>query len=85
LGKREGVIFIPAHLAEKVIINSEFIALRDKFGIQRLKEGKYTPGQIDQAWSREIKDDFLKWVNDNPTLLPMSRAELDKFMKDRNW
>jgi 4-hydroxy-4-methyl-2-oxoglutarate aldolase len=85
LGKREGVIFIPAHLAEKVIINSEFIALRDKFGIQKLKEGKYTPGQIDQAWTKEIKDDFLKWINDNPKLLPMTRAELDKFMKDRNW
>ena len=65
LGKREGVIFIPAHLAEKVIINSEFIALRDKFGIQRLKEGKYTPGQIDQAWTREIKDDFLIPSKDN--------------------
>ena len=39
-----------------------FIALRDKFGHQRLREGKYTPGQIDTRWTDEIKADFLKWL-----------------------
>lgn len=85
LAKREGVVFIPAHLAEKVVINAEFIALRDQFGIQRLKEGKYTPGQIDTRWTDEIKEDFLGWLDDNPDKLPMSRAELDAFMEKRNW
>ncbi|MEL6256411.1 MAG: RraA family protein, partial [Bacteroidota bacterium] len=47
LAKREGIMFIPAHLAEKVVITSEIIRLRDLFGITRLKEGKYSPGQID--------------------------------------
>jgi len=27
----------------------------------------------------------LQWIKDNPGKLPMSREELDKFMKDRNW
>ncbi|HLF35595.1 MAG TPA: hypothetical protein VI583_15235 [Cyclobacteriaceae bacterium] len=85
LAKKEGVIFIPAHLLEKVVINAEFIGLRDQFGHQRLKEGKYTPGQIDSSWSDEIKNDFLKWIDDHPNLLPMSRKELDEFMKDRTW
>jgi regulator of RNase E activity RraA len=85
LAKREGVIFIPAHLAEKVAITAEFIMLRDQFGHQRLKEGKYTPGQIDARWTDEIKKDFLKWIDDNPNLLPMTREELDKYMKDRTW
>lgn len=85
LAKREGVIFIPSHLAEEVIITSEFIALRDQFGIQRLKEGKYTPGQIDTRWTDEIKEDFLSWLDDNPDKLPMSRAELDEYMKNRTW
>ena len=85
LAKREGVIFIPAHLAEKVVINAEFIALRDAFGIQKLKEGKYTPGQIDTRWTDEIKEDFLGWLDDNPDLLPMTREELDAFMEKRNW
>ncbi len=85
LAKREGVIFIPAHLAEKVVINAEFIALRDAFGIQRLKEGKYTPGQIDTRWTDEIKEDFLGWLDENPDLLPMTREELDAFLEKRNW
>ncbi len=85
LGKKEGLIFIPAHLAEKVIVNSEFIALRDQFGHQRLREGKYTPGEIDMKWNDTIKNDFLKWVKDNPDKLQMTPTEFDAFMKERNW
>ena len=44
LAKKEGVIFIPAHLAEKVVVTSEVVRLRDLFGITRLKEGKIHPG-----------------------------------------
>src|SRR6185295_12815296 len=47
LAKREGVIFIPAHLAEEVVRQSEEISLRDRFSHQRLREGRYTPGQVD--------------------------------------
>ena len=85
LAKKYGVVFIPAHLLDTVVLNAEFIALRDQFGHQRLREGKYTPGQIDTQWTDEIKKDFLQWIKDNPGKLPMSREELDKFMKDRNW
>ena len=85
LAKREGVIFIPPHKLEQVVIHAEFIMLRDKFGHQRLKEGRYTPGQIDGRWSEEIKQDFLKWIDKNPDLLPMSRKELDVYLKERTW
>ncbi len=85
LAKKGGIVFIPAHLVEDVVLNAEFIALRDAFGHQRLREGKYTPGQIDTQWTAEIKTDFLKWLDDNPKKLPMSRAELDQFMKNRTW
>lgn len=85
LAKKGGVVFIPAYLVEEVVLNSEFISLRDAFGHQRLREGKYTPGQIDTQWTSEIKNDFLKWLDGNPEKLPMTRAELDRFMKDRSW
>lgn len=85
LARKGGVVFIPAHLVEEVVLNAEFIALRDAYGHQRLREGKYTPGQIDTQWTDEIKKDFIQWLNDNPSKLPMSREELDKFMKDRTW
>src|SRR6185369_9728792 len=54
LAKKYGVVFIPAHLLEEVVLNAEFINLRDQFGHQRLREQKYTPGQIDQRWTDEI-------------------------------
>ena len=85
LAKKEGIVFIPPHLLEKVVINAEFIGLKDKFGHQRLREGTYTPGQIDGRWSDEIKTDFLKWIDDNPDLLPMSRSELEEYLKNRTW
>jgi 4-hydroxy-4-methyl-2-oxoglutarate aldolase len=85
LAKKTGIVFIPAHLVEDLVLNAEFIALRDQFGHQRLREGKYTPGQIDQQWSDEIKNDFLSWLDQNAGKLPMSRQELDAYMKNRTW
>jgi 4-hydroxy-4-methyl-2-oxoglutarate aldolase len=85
LAKKGGVVFIPAHLVEDLVINAEFIALRDQFGHQRLREGKYTPGEIDQQWTDAIKKDFLGWLDQNASKLPMSRKELDEYMKSRTW
>ena len=61
LGTREGIIFVPPHLAEDVCTRSEDIRMRDKFGHQRLREGKYTPGQIDRKWTDDIQADFDEW------------------------
>lgn len=83
LANNYGTIFIPSHLVEDLVINAEFIMFRDRFGIQRLKEGKYTPGEIDSQWNETIKKDFLDWLNDQKDL-PMSK-ELDSFLKERNW
>lgn len=84
LAKKTGTIFIPAALVEDLVLNAEFVALRDDFGHQRLKEGKYTPGEIDQQWTDAIKKDFLQWL-DTQKNLPMSRKELDDYMKSRTW
>jgi hypothetical protein len=64
---------------------SEVITLRDEFGHMRLKEGKYTPGQIDTRWSKEIEADFAKWLDANPGKLKMSRAQMDQLLKTRTW
>jgi len=85
LAKKYGTIFIPAHLVEELVLTSEVTALRDEFGHQRLKEGKYTPGEIDTKWTDAISKDFLKWVNAYPGRLPMSKKELDDYLKERNY
>jgi 4-hydroxy-4-methyl-2-oxoglutarate aldolase len=85
LAKKYGVIFIPAYLVEDLVLTSEFTALRDEFGHQRLKEKKYLPGQIDSQWTEEIKKDFLNWLNNYPGKLPMTRTELDNYLKGPNF
>jgi 4-hydroxy-4-methyl-2-oxoglutarate aldolase len=85
LAKKYGVIFIPAYLAEELVLTSEVTALRDEFGHQRLREKKYLAGQIDSEWSEEIKKDFLNWLDNYSGKLPMTKEELDNYLKDRNY
>ncbi|MCP4611232.1 MAG: DUF1080 domain-containing protein [Planctomycetes bacterium] len=87
LAKREGIVFIPAHLAEKVVTESEAIMLRDMFGHKRLREGKYTPGQIDGRWSPEIQKDFRSWLKNNINELPVPKDVIEGILnpKKRNW
>ena len=65
LAKREGVVFIPPHLAEELVVNAEQTQLRDIFGKARLAEGVYTPGQVDRQWSEEMDADFNDWLEAN--------------------
>lgn len=85
LAKKYGVIFIPAHLVEDLVITSEVTGLRDEFGHQRLREGKYLPGEIDSEWTEAIKKDFLDWLGKYPGKLPMTKQELDNYLKERNY
>jgi regulator of RNase E activity RraA len=85
LGKEGVVVFIPPHLAEKVVKTSEIVRLRDMFGHQRLREGKYTAGQIDARWTEEIEKDFSKWLNDHINELPVGKEQIQEYLKDRTW
>ncbi|MEM8888030.1 MAG: RraA family protein [Bacteroidota bacterium] len=85
LAKREGIMFIPAHLAEKVVLTSEIVRLRDLFGISRLKEGKYSPGQIDSRWTDEIEKDFSQWLRDHIDELPVPKEQIQELLKNRTW
>ncbi len=85
LGRDGGVMFIPPHLAEKVVKTSEIVRLRDMFGHQRLREQKYTPGQIDNRWSDVIEKDFSQWLNDHIDDLPVPKEEIRELLKTRTW
>jgi 4-hydroxy-4-methyl-2-oxoglutarate aldolase len=62
LGAREGVTFVPPHLAEEVVGRSEDVRQRDVFGKRRIAEGIYTSGQIDVSiWAEEIEADYIGW------------------------
>lgn len=62
LSDLDGIVFIPAQLAETVADESELTQLRDDWGHTMLREQKYAPGQIDAGWTPQMVDEFNKWA-----------------------
>ncbi len=85
LAKREGVLFIPAHLAEQVVGTAEFVALKDQFGFEMVRTKKYSTGEIDSQWTEQLKKEFLAWLGKHPELGSMSKEALDKVLSKRTW
>lgn len=85
IAQPEGVLFVPAHLAELVVSTAEFVIRKDQFGFEMVRTGTYTTGQIDSQWPDEIKTAFLQWLEKHPELGKMTRAELDQVMSKRTW
>ena len=85
LARDGAVIFIPPHLAEKVVKTSEIVRLRDMFGHLRLREKKYSAGQIDNKWSDDIEKDFSQWLNAHINELPVPKEQIQEFLKTRTW
>jgi 4-hydroxy-4-methyl-2-oxoglutarate aldolase len=82
LGLKEGIVFVPAHLAQEVVEQAELIQLKDRFGFQRLKAGVYTGGQIDGAWEDPITEDFHGWVKEIIDELPEVQQA---FLRSQDW
>tara|TARA_B100000686_G_scaffold351787_1_gene451595 strand:- start:5638 stop:6462 length:825 start_codon:yes stop_codon:yes gene_type:complete len=61
LGTSSGIVFIPPKLAQQVVESSESTRLRDYWGKQSIREGRYTPGEIDRGWTDEMNVEFQSW------------------------
>jgi len=85
IAQREGVLFVPAHMAEQVVSTAEFVIRKDQFGFEMMRTGRYSTGQIDSDWTEDIKKEFLQWLEKHPELGKMSKTELDKIMSKRTW
>jgi len=53
--------------------------------MQRLREGIYTPGQIDDRWTDGIEADFSRWLEDHLDELPVPRDAIQELLKERTW
>lgn len=85
LAKPGAVLFIPAHLVEHIVLTSEFTALSDEFGEEMIDKGVYTAGEIDSMWDKKMNDRFVQWLNDYQGTLPMTKDELERYLKARNF
>jgi len=80
LAKTEGVLFIPAILAEEAISSAEFTNLQDEFNFELNREGKN--GADFEGWPPAKYDAFAKWIDAHPDKLKMPRAEFSKLLEE---
>ena len=80
MAKFEGMLAIPVHLAEEVVTTGEILLLKDEFGHMRLREMRYTPGQIDSPWTPEIRADFFEWYKTRKNNPPIPLKEFEKVL-----
>ena len=80
LAKPEGVLFVPAILAEDAISHAEFTALTDDFNFELNREGK-NGAQFEGGWTPAKYDAFAKWIAAHPEKLKMPRSEFDALLE----
>jgi 4-hydroxy-4-methyl-2-oxoglutarate aldolase len=82
LAKADGIIFIPAHLAEGAIVNAEFTKLEDAFNFELNSSGK-NGAEFEGGWTPAKYDALAKWIDANPGKLRMSRDEFNQELSRR--
>ena len=76
-GAGGGVLFIPAHLVPEVVDGAAKTHVKDDFGFEMIKAGKFTTAEIDRAtWTEEMLDMLLEWIKVTP--------EAEKY-RDLDW
>src|SRR5215469_11529561 len=80
LAKRDGVIFIPAILAEQAISKAEFTNLQDAFNFELNAHGE-NGAQFEGGWNAAKFAAFAKWIDAHPDKLKMTRAQFDELIK----
>ena len=83
LAKNDGVIFIPAYLAEDAVSHAEFIKLEDMFNFELNRQGK-NGGAFEGGWNGPKYKAFVEWIDANPSKLKMSRAEFNAILQERS-
>ena len=82
LAKTDGVIFIPAILAEDAISSAEFTSLQDEFNFELNRSGK-NGGEFEGGWTPQKYDALGRWIDAHPEKLKMPRAEFDSILENR--
>lgn len=79
LAKTDGVIFIPAILAEAAISKAEFTNLEDAYNFELNRE-RQNGAEFEGGWTPEKYAGLGKWVAAHPEKLKMSRAQFDALL-----
>lgn len=78
---RQGVLFVPAVLAEQAISAAEFTSLTDDYNFELNQKGS-NGGEFEGGWNDAKYDAFGKWIDAHPEKLNMPRGEFDQLLKE---
>ncbi len=81
LAKTDGVIFIPAILAEAAVSHAEFTSLMDDYNFELNREGK-NGAEFEGGWTAAKFQGLGKYVDAHPEKLKMPRSEFDALLAD---
>ncbi len=81
LAKTDGVVFIPAIMAEGAVSHAEFTNLMDAYNFELNKEGK-NGAEFEGGWTPAKFQGLSKWVDAHPEMLKMPRSEFDQLLAD---
>ena len=82
LAKTDGVIFIPAILAEAAVSSAEFTNLEDAFNFELNRSGT-NGGEFEGGWTPAKYDALSKWIDAHPEKLKMPRAEFNALLEKK--
>ena len=74
LGRDQGVVFIPAHLAQEIVEDSELTRVKDEFTKEHMLKGQ---NYYSVKWDENIRQEYLKWLKaHDKELTPFQRQKL---------
>ena len=76
IAKADGIIFVPAYLAEAAITSAEFTKLEDAFNFELNSQGK-NGAEFEGGWTAAKYDALTKWIDAHPEKLRMTRQEFN--------
>jgi 4-hydroxy-4-methyl-2-oxoglutarate aldolase len=81
LAKTDGVIFIPAILAEAAVSHAEFTNLQDDYNFYLNQQGK-NGAEFEGGWNKAKFEGLGKYVDAHPDKLKMPRPEFDQLLSE---
>lgn len=82
IAKPQGVIFVPAILAEEAVSSAELTSLMDDYNFELNKEGR-NGAQFEGGWNAQKYEGFRQWVKAHPDKLKMPQDEFEKLVSER--
>lgn len=82
IANAQGVLFVPAILAEEAVSSAELTNLMDDYNFELNKEGK-NGAEFEGGWNAKKFAGFKQWVDAHPDKLKMPKDEFETLVNQR--